>query len=131
MLTCDSIADDSRHVVYAIDESNGNPIIRAASGEFLNVPRFLVTTPTERCDECDRLLKFRDVQKAVDRNKATCPDAEHHMYTMYWQQARDKKLNRQTRRKLQAKADEWLSKHLTIKRGRQRHSNVVVADSTT
>lgn len=131
MLTCDSIIDDSRHIVYAIDETNGNPIIRTTSGEFLNVPRFLVTTPTERCDECARPLEFRDVQRAVDKNKATCPDAEHHMYTMYWRQARDKKLNRQTRRKLRAKADEWLGKYLKIKRGRQRNSNACTADSTT
>ncbi len=130
MLTCDELATGRRYDVLAIDGENGDPLIRRDGGQIIRAPRYLVTTPTERCDQCGKPLEFRNAQRK-NGDIATCPDAEHHMYAMYWRQAYDTGLNRKVRRRMSDKANKWLSKHLEVKRGRSNRLSATDVGSTS
>jgi len=122
MLTVDSIQGYGRFAALAVDEVTGGTLIRRTDGEFVTVPRYLLTTPTERCPECGRLFEIRNEGRTDDEFQGVCPNAEHHEYARLWRASQDKKLNRTARRTLQRKADYYLSKHFAGVRARREKS---------
>jgi hypothetical protein len=131
MLTTNPVGGGRHFAVYAIDGATGDPTIRRADGEFVRVPRRLATTPMERCRICGRPLEVRDPGRTDDEFRGVCPDAEHHEYARLWRASRDPKLNRASRRRLQKRADRWLTEHLAIVRGRRSRSTAAAAASGT
>lgn len=129
MLTVDSIQGYGRFAVLAMDESTGDVTIRRTDGEYVIVPRPLVTTPAERCPECGRAFALGDAGHPLAELRGICPHHAHHEYARLWRMARDTKLNRAARRRLGKRADLWLTRHLANVRGRESASAAPPADS--
>lgn len=119
MLTVDSVQGYGRFAALAIDEATGDVLVRRTDGQFVAVPRRLVTTPTERCPECGRGFEIRDGGHSDAEFRGVCPYAEHHEYARLWRASQDAKLNRAHRRMLQKKADRCLSAHFAEARARE------------
>lgn len=119
MLMTNPVGGGRHFTVYATDETTGDVLIRRADGEFVRVPRRLVTTPVERCPECGKPLELRGGGRTDGEFRGVCPDAEHHEYARLWRASWDPKLNRAFRRRLREKADERLSRHFAEVRARK------------